>query len=143
MKLHALTYGDAVLFGVSELACRHCGRGRLAPGFATKLLEFRLQLDDYMILNSCCRCKEYNDAPRDEGGVGGHPRSLHVFDYPHWPTEGTCAIDVRTWHREPEYRERVIKLARRLGWSIGFGNGFLHLDRRTDYTALPRAEFDY
>ena len=141
--LHALTHEDRVLFSVKELGCRHCGKGKLAPGFATRLVEYRVLLDEAMILNSACRCKEHNDRPRSEGGVGGHPRSLHVFDEPYWPTEGCCAIDVRTWHKPPEYRDRLIKLARKLGWSIGFGDGFLHLDRRTDYTSLPRAEFDY
>lgn len=135
--LHALTYEDTILFSVRELACRHCGKGKLAPGFATKLIEFRVLLNEAMILTSACRCKEHNQA------VGGHYRSLHVFDYPHWPTEGTCAIDVRTSHKPPEYRQRIIELARELGWSIGFGSSFIHLDRRTDYTSLPRAEFDY
>lgn len=141
--LHALTYEDRVLFSVRELACRHCGRGKLAPGFATRLLEFRVLLDEPMVLTSACRCKEHNDTPKDEGGAGGHPRSLHVFDKPARPTGGTCAIDVRTSHKPPEYRQRIIELARELGWSIGFGSTFIHLDRRTDYTSLPRAEFDY
>lgn len=141
--LHALTYYDTVLFTVSELACSHCRKGKLAPGFSTKLVELRVCLDETMILNSACRCKEYNDMPRDEGGVGGHPRSLHVFDYPHHPTEGCCAIDVRTYGRHLGYRNKLIETARRLGWSIGFGKHFIHLDRRTDYTDLPRAEFNY
>lgn len=141
--LHALTYQDRVLFSVKEQACRHCGKGKLAPGFATRLLEFRVRLDEAMILSSCCRCKEHNDRPAAEGGAGGHPRSLHVFDYPARPTGGTCAVDVYTAHKPPEYRKAIIKLARELGWSIGFGSTFIHLDRRTDYTALPRAEFNY
>jgi len=141
--LHDLTYNGRILFSVKEQACSHCGQGKLAPGFTNKLLEFRVLLDEAMILTSCCRCKYYNDLPREEGGVGGHPRSLHVFDYPAHPTEGTCAIDVATSHKPSAYRKRIIELARTLGWSIGFGNTFIHLDRRTDYTSLPRAEFYY
>lgn len=141
--LHALTHNNSILFSVQELACNHCGNGKLAPGFATSLVEIRVLFDEPMILSSACRCKEYNDTPRDEGGVGGHERSLHVYDFPYWPTDGTCAIDVRTYHKPAGYRKRLIALARDLGWSIGFGNGFLHLDRRTDYTSLPRAEFNY
>ena len=141
--LHALTYEDTILFSVRELACRHCGKGKLAPGFATKLIEFRVLLNEPMILTSACRCQEHNDRPASEGGAGGHPRSLHVFDYPARPTGGTCSVDMRTSHKPPEYRQRIIELARELGWSIGFGSIFIHLDRRTDYTSLPRAEFNY
>lgn len=134
---------NAPLFTIEELACSHCGLGKLAPGFAHALRILRIRLDEPMVVNSACRCKEYNDMPRNEGGVDGHPRSLHVFDYPHHPTEGCCAIDIRTYSSPPGYRDRLIEEARRLGWSIGFGKTFLHLDRRTDYTALPRAEFYY
>jgi len=136
--LHDLNYNSNVLFSVQELACPHCGRGKLAPGFATALLEYRIRLDETMILNSACRCKEYNDSID-----GAHPRSLHVFDYPYHHTEGCCAVDVRTLGRPESYRDRLIDLARELQWSIGFGSTFLHLDTRVDYTALPRAEFDY
>jgi len=135
--LKDLVYEGRTLFTVDELACNHCGLGRLAPGFASNLVEFRVELDQPMDPNSVCRCTEHNE------NEGGHPRSLHVFDYPAHPTEGCCAIDVRTWDKPLLYREQLIALARKKGWSIGFGNGFLHLDRRTDYTTLPRAEFNY
>lgn len=135
--LEALTYCNTVFFTIEELACKHCGQGKLAPGFGIKLLEFRIALDELMHLNSACRCKEHNT------NEGGHLRSLHVYDEPHWPTEGTCAIDVRTHGMLEGYRGRIIDLARKLGWSIGYGRNFIHLDRRTDYTSLPRAEFQY
>lgn len=132
-----LTYNGRVLFSEAEQACNHCGQGELAPGFHSKLLEFRVLLAKPMILNSACRCKTHNT------NEGGHARSLHVFDNPYWPTDGCCAIDVRTWDKPASYRREVVELARELGWSIGFGNGFIHLDRRTDYTNLLRAEFNY
>lgn len=135
--LYNLTYNQKVLFSVKEQACNHCGGGEMAPGFATKLIELRVLLDEPIIPNSVCRCAEFNS------DIGGHPRSLHVYDHPHHPTEGCCAIDVRTYGRPLGYRQKLIELARSLGWSIGFGNGFIHLDRRTDYTGLPRAEFNY
>jgi hypothetical protein len=141
--LHALTHYNTVLFSIQELACSHCGAGRLAPGFSTRLVELRVIFNEPMVLNSACRCKEYNSTPVIEGGVGGHPRSLHVFDFPEWPTEGCCAVDVRTYGKGRAYRDRLIAASRGLGWSIGFGKSFLHLDRRTDYTDLPRAEFGY
>ena len=132
-----IVHNGRVLFSANELRCKGSGKLILAPGFAEKLLELRLALDDSMILNSCCRSKTHNQ------NVGGHPRSLHVCDFPFWPTNGTCAIDVRTTHRSPEYRERLVATARKLGWSIGFHPNFIHLDRRTDYTNRPRAEFKY
>lgn len=141
--LQPITNGTRVLFSVQELACSHCGEGKLAPGFDCKLRKLRIKLDRPMLLNSACRCAEYNNTPRDEGGVGGHKRSLHVFDNPHWPTNGTCAVDVRTRHWSNEEREELAALALALGWSVGYGNGFLHLDRRSDYTYLPQTEFNY
>lgn len=135
--LTPIKYGNQVLFSKRELACRHCGKGRLAPGFAEHLKELRLALGLAMHPTSVCRCAEHNKAER------GHPRSLHVFDEPYHPTEGSCALDVRTYDKDEAYRERLITLARELGWSIGFARTFVHLDRRSDYTHLPRHEFYY
>lgn len=132
-----IRYEGRTYFSPSELACKGSGMIKLAPSFADSLLELRLIFDKPMILTSACRSEAHNRR------VGGHPRSLHVCDFPARPTGGCCAVDVRTSHRPPEYREELIELARRLQWSIGFGNGFLHLDRRIDYTDLPRADFNY
>lgn len=136
-----ITHNGRTLFTAGELQCRDSGLLIIAPGFADKLKELRVEFNQPMIINSACRSREYNDRPRNLGGVGGHPRSLHVCDYPHWPTGGCCAVDVSThrWTGEEwverglDYRSLLEWLAWDLGWSIGYGRTFLHLDRRTDY----------
>ena len=47
-----------ILFSDKELACRHCGKLILAPGFDEKLKELRLEFGLPMTLSSCCRCSE-------------------------------------------------------------------------------------
>lgn len=120
-----ISHNGRTFFTRAELACRHCGMVRFAPGFQDKLLELRLALNEPMTVNSACRCAEHN------ARVGGHPRSLHVADKPHHPTGGCCAIDVGS--RDPAYRARLTKTALNLGWSVGFNAAFLHLDRGADY----------
>ncbi|MCP1675486.1 hypothetical protein J2T57_002636 [Natronocella acetinitrilica] len=124
-----------VLFSEDELKCKGSGLVALAPNFAQRLLLLRLQLDEPMIVNSCCRSAARNRA------VGGHPRSLHVYDESHWETGGCCAIDIGT--RDAAYRARLIRLALDTGWSVGLHAAFVHLDRRSDYTGMPQAVFPY
>lgn len=142
-----ITHEGRTLFSESELRCRDSGLIILAPGFADRLRELRIELGRPMIVNSACRSAAHNRA------VGGHPRSLHVCDEPHHPTGGCCAVDISThvydehgdaWHERPDgYRGKLERLAWDLGWSIGYGRTFLHLDRRSDYTSLPQARFNY
>lgn len=133
----AIEYKGRIYFSERELRCKGSGVIKLAPGFADTLLDLRWYFNHPMLLTSACRSKEHN------AKVGGHPRSLHVYDFPARNTGGCCAVDVSTHGMTKERRERLIQLARAKGWSIGFANTFLHLDRRTDYTNLPRAEFNY
>ena len=90
-----------------------------------------------MNVTSGARCKAHN------GTVGGHPKSLHIFDDPQHPgQDGALALDVATV--DGAYRGALFALAWQHGWSIG-GNGprkFLHLDRR-DLVGLARTSFDY
>lgn len=122
-----------VLFKARELACKGSGGLRLAPGFAEKLIELRLALDEPMIVSSCCRSEDYN---KRVGGVG---RSFHIYDNPAWPTGGTCAIDIRC--PSLSYKKKLYDLAWSLGWTIGVYTGFLHLDRRSDYTDQAQTRF--
>lgn len=142
-----IEHNGRTLFSERELRCPGSGLLILAPGFDERLRELRVEIDAPMVLNSACRSKEYN------ASLPGHPRSLHVCDEPHWPTGGCCAVDASThrWDDDAEewverglgFRDRLEWLAWDLGWSIGYGETFLHLDRRTDYTDLPQARFDY
>ena len=119
-----------ILFSDKELACRHCGKLVLAPGFAEKLKELRLEFGLPMTLSSCCRCSEHN---RQEGGNAG---SFHLTENIKWK-----AIDVV--RRGAEYDRKLLSTALKLGWSIGIAKAFIHLDRRSDYTDLKAALFTY
>lgn len=124
-----------ILFSDKELACRHCGKLVLAPGFAEKLKELRLEFGLPMTLSSCCRCNEHN---RQEGGNAG---SFHLTENIKWKVPGTCAIDVR--RQGAEYDRRLLSVALKQDWSIGIAKAFIHLDRRSDYTDLKAALFTY
>jgi len=137
--MRQIAFNGRVYFTEAELACKGSGVIRLAPGFAEQLLALRLAFGVGMDPTSICRSKAHNASEE----VKGNPRSFHVCDEPFYPTGGCCAIDVRTVHRPPAYRERLVELARALGWSIGFHPNFIHLDRRSDYTQIPRTEFKY
>lgn len=122
-------------FTFNELACKESNQVVLAPGFADRLFILREQYGFPMVLTSACRSFLYNIQ------IGGHPRSLHIYDKPFHPTAGTCAIDV---HKDTQVKNDKLKdIAFALGWSIGESHTFLHLDRRSDYTNLPQAVFDY
>lgn len=125
-------------FSTKELRCKGSGKLILAPGFGQALQGLRDALGEAMPLNSACRSHAHNIE------VGGHPRSLHVCDLPHWPTGGTCAVDVRFVEGvHDKLRGRLVALAWERGWSIGFHESFIHLDLRTEYAGLVQAEFSY
>lgn len=128
--------GYASLFTDTELKCRcGCGLLKLHRGFRDELVALRMEFGRPMKVTSCCRCAKHNDS------VGGHPRSLHVGDEPQHPEQsGTLAIDIAT--SSGLYRASLFALAWQRGWSLGWGNGFLHLDRR-DWVGLPATSFDY
>ena len=132
-----ITHAGRTLFTANELRCKGSGKLILAPGFADHLLDLRVMMDEPMTVNSCCRSAAHNQS------VGGHPRSLHVCDTPHWPTGGCCAIDIGTRNRPPEYRANLTRIALSMGWSVGVHGGFIHLDRRGDFTERPQAVFSY
>jgi len=124
-----------VLFSHEELMCPETQVVKLAPAFARDLMLLRLSFGRPMIVTSCCRSAAHNAA------VGGHPRSLHVYDRPAHPTGGTCAIDVR--QGDGPYNAELIARALEAGWSVGIkGRVFFHLDRRR-YVGLARVLFGY
>lgn len=125
-------------FSAEELRCKGSGLLILAPGFGQALQGLRDALGAPMTINSACRSAAHN------ADVGGHPRSLHVCDTPHWPTGGCCAVDVRALAgRDDEYRAALEALAWARGWSVGVNPRFLHLDLRTQYAGLAQARFTY
>lgn len=125
-------------FSADELRCKGSGKLILAPGFGQALQGLRDALGEPMPVNSCCRSAAHNES------VGGHSRSLHVCDLPYWQTQGTCAVDIGFVEGvHDKLRGRLVELAWKRGWSIGFHNLFLHLDLRTEYVGMMQAEFSY
>lgn len=127
-----------ILFTERELQCKGSGGMRFAPGFLDHLKELRIRFNRPMNPTSVCRSKLHNAA------VGGHPRSLHVYDYPHWPTQGCCAIDIFVGSNI-DYKNELIDLAWSLRWSVGIANTFVHLDRRIDIVGhtFKQTRFSY
>lgn len=122
-------------FSDAELRCPDTLEVRLAPGFAEALEGLRTTLGQPMIINSCCRSKRYNDR------LGGHPRSLHVYDEPYHNTGGCCAVDIHI--PDNQYRAEIMKIALNNDWSIGVAANFLHLDQRTLCAGLTQVVYHY
>lgn len=122
-------------FSNEELRCHSTGKIVLAEGFISKLTDLRTKFGKPMPISSCCRSAEYNKK------IGGDPDSFHIYDTPRHGFTGTCAVDVDI----DDHTEKgdLFALAWQLGWSIGFNNNFLHLDRRSDYTDLKQIVFGY
>ena len=121
--------GPEILFAHRELACRASGVVKLHPGFADALATLRVTFARSMIVTSCCRSAAHNAA------VGGHPRSLHVYDSPHHGALGTCAIDIA--RQDARYNAVLGELALRQGWAVGVSRSFIHLDRRSALGLVP------
>jgi len=131
-----------IFFSAKELADKETGIVRLAPaqnayiGFAARLDAIRRAWGRPLHVNSCCRSKERN------ARIGGHPRSLHVYDEPYHPTGGTCAVDFRLFPTEYE-NEKFKKLAMFMHFSVADEAGCIHLDDRTMVLGMPQLRFKY
>lgn len=123
-------------FTHKELMCKDTHTVKLADGFKDKLNYLRAQFNRPMVVNSCCRSKSHNEA------IGGHPRSLHVYDAPYHPTGGCMAIDISIKGWSIEEWASFIDLAVRNGWSVGLNKSFIHIDRRVDIN-IKQAWFTY
>lgn len=125
-------------FSEDELRCKGSGKLQLAPGFGQALQGLRDALGESMTVTSACRSLNHNRA------VGGHPKSLHICDFPPRNTGGCCSVDVAAVEGErDDYRAKLAEIAWARGWSIGFHPRFLHLDLRTQYAGLPQTRFTY
>lgn len=116
-------------FKAKELACPTTGIVSLEEFFVDHLFLLRHMYSKAMNPTSCCRSLFHNTK------IGGHKRSLHLIVNTHWKCT-TIALDVS------ETDQELRDLAWSLGWSIGYGDTFTHLDRRVDI-GLPQTEFYY
>lgn len=122
-------------FTEKELAAKDTGICKLAIGFGDRLDALREAYGKPLIVNCGCRTVAHNIA------IGGHPKSLHVYDYPAHPTGGCCAVDFKLMADE----ENVILkyLAMQLGFSVGDENHCIHIDDRTRVLGLPQQRFTW
>ena len=127
--------GALPYFAEHELACRGSGAIRLHDTFAAALPALRLAWGP-LTPTSVCRSIAYNVE------VGGHPRSLHLTDNPHHPTDGCMAADIDWSGWSEERRLAFAQLAWDAGWSLGLHCAFCHIDRRRDID-LRQTVFKY
>jgi len=115
-------------FTMEEIACPCCEVIKLAPGFIFDLEDVRRECRVRMDITSCCRCHKHNDE------VGGHERSLHLFDNEVHETD-TCGVDIKR-PANSFYFHMLIKALIKFGWSIRIYKTHIHADKRTKYTKL-------
>jgi len=108
-------------FSNKELACPCCGDLYLQPGFLEIINDLRTLVGEPLIVTSACRCPTHN------ASVGGHKRSLHMFDNVAHATD-TCAVDFSV--RDSGQRARIVPAALALGLSVGIASNFIHVDMR-------------
>lgn len=131
-----------IYFKPEELADKETGIVKLAPGnmqypgFGPRIDAIRRAWGGPLVVNSCCRTKERNER------IGGHPKSLHVYDHPFHPTGGAAAIDFRLFPTEDE-NEMFKQLAMKMGFSVGDEAGTIHCDDRTMLLGMPQVRFTY
>ena len=141
----ALSVTASLINGSAMVSAKVCMRSEVSPSVSTAIPQngnpvrrasaSSSSFGQSMIVNSCCRSKKRN------GEIGGHERSLHVYDNPfHEGQTGTLAIDIKI--KSPEYARTLALRALLAGWSVGVARGFLHLDRR-DLIGLPPRIFGY
>lgn len=129
-------------FTESELADKETGICRLAPatdtypGFGVRMDALREAWGGPLVVNSCCRSKARNEQ------VGGHYRSLHVYDFPYHPTGGSCAVDFRLFPTEAE-NNAFKDLAYSMQFSIGNESGCIHVDDRKPLLGMQQTRFIY
>lgn len=130
---------DLTHFSHEELMCPRTGEVVLADGFGKELERLRGVFGAPMTLTSACRSAEYNKA------IGGHPRSLHIYDKPYHPTGGCCAVDIHT--PDAHYRRKLIRAIEAVhsscAWSYGIADSFVHIDMRHRFIDRPIVAFTY
>jgi hypothetical protein len=124
-------------FTDKELADPQTGIVQLADGFGRDLDKLREACGFPLTVNSCCRSAQYNDV------LGGHSRSLHVYDRPFHPTGGCCAIDFGTHNLDGTQKAKLVKEALNAGFSVGVAKTFIHCDTRTSTLGMPQVLYTY
>lgn len=117
-----------------EMRCPTTRDYRFAAGFIDRLEQLRNSYGP-MRISSGARSNVHNRR------IGGHPRSLHVYDTPHHDTGGCCAVDVAIANRTK--RGNFVADAWNLGFSVGIGHSFVHIDDRHRVLGLEQTMYTY
>lgn len=132
-------------FGRHELAAPD-GSFKLAPGFAQKLYDLREACAFPFVINQSGvhfyrGCRTYKDiAIMKSMGLPVADNSFHLIGNRKYGTD-TCAVDIGVKNNVD--KAKLVKAALNMGWSVRAGKGFIHVDRRSDYTNLPQDFDDY
>jgi len=126
-------------FQESELACPTTGVVQLEEGFADDLDELREAYGHPIVVTSACRTEEHNEWLQSRGYPASN-NSLHLIDNEKYGTD-TCAIDMK--RPDGVLLVKLFQTALSLGWTIGFANNFVHLDKREKYTDLTQIVYSY
>lgn len=108
---------------------------KLDPTFEVMLTALRIALNAPIIATSVCRCPIHNN------NVGGASKSFHLTESAFAEVKGTAAIDIK--YSTIEYRNKLARLAWRMGFRIGYHKSFLHLDSAAHCGAKPQSIFKY
>jgi len=126
-------------FTIEELACPQTGAIQPASGFIDLLEILREFFQQPMIITSGARSLSYNKK------IGGSVNSFHIYDKTNQESwafiEGFCAVDIAV--NTGTFRGELASLAWRMGWSLGFGKNFLHIDARKQLLDAKQTTWTY
>lgn len=126
-------------FTEAEFACPTTGHLKFCDGFLDELEDLRVEYDRAMIVQSGCRAEAHNEW-LIRRGYKASPNSFHLMGNKKYGTD-TCALDIA----RPNGRDahRLVSIATRRKWTVGWAKTFIHLDLRVKYTQLPPVIYDY
>ena len=127
-------------FTMDEMADPMTGDLKLADNFIVELEGLREEYAHPIIVTGGCRSNSRNDWLRRRG-YAASPNSFHLMENFKYKTGGCCAIDAARPNGLILHRLIEIALARE--WTVGLGNIFIHLDRRSAYTNLKPTFYTY
>ena len=110
-------------FSQKELSCPCCGVIYYDSRAVHRLERLRSIMWSPITVTSGCRCHNHNKAIR------GHSNSMHLT-FKKNKKVGALGFDIRIRNTNEKWRNKLIREALALGFSIGINKSFIHLDLR-------------
>ena len=126
--------GGKVLFKHDKIADPETHMVTFATGFVDALIDLRLTFNRPMTVTGPARTRVRNSH------IGGHPRSMHIYDAPSHGLNGLAALDV--YVGDVALTAYFVRLALDTRWSVGVAKTFVHIDLR-GLAGLSQAVFGY